>query len=179
MVPAPATRWSRPSTITSTRGRSRSTAAGVNALLTSVRRRVWSGGSTNSIDGAASSELSSASTSADARSPSPRSERREGLRASAEVDALLSSEEAAPSMLFVDPPDHTRLRTLVNKAFTPAAVERLRPRVEVIVDGLLQRVAGAGTMDVVEDLAYPLPVTVICELFGVPEADWGRFRAWS
>ena len=108
-----------------------------------------------------------------------RSERVEGLRASAEVDALLSSEEAAPSMLFVDPPDHTRLRTLVNKAFTPAAVERLRPRVEVIVDGLLQRVAGAGTMDVVEDLAYPLPVTVICELFGVPEADWGRFRAWS
>src|SRR6266540_673506 len=68
-----------------------------------------------------------------------RSERVEGLRASAEVDALLSSEEAAPSMLFVDPPDHTRLRTLVNKAFTPAAVERLRPRVEVIVDGLLER----------------------------------------
>lgn len=114
-------------------------------------------------------------TSRDPRS----SERVELLRSSVEVGELLDEEEAAPSMLFVDPPDHTRLRTLVNKAFTPAAVERLRSRVEAIVDGLLDRVAGAGTMDVVEDLAYPLPVTVICELFGVPEADWDRFRAWS
>jgi pimeloyl-[acyl-carrier protein] synthase len=108
-----------------------------------------------------------------------RSERMELLRSSAEVDQLLASEEAAPSMLFVDPPDHTRLRALVNKAFTPAAVERLRPRVEAIVAELLDRVAGAGAMDVVEDLAYPLPVTVICELFGVPEPDRDRFRAWS
>jgi pimeloyl-[acyl-carrier protein] synthase len=108
-----------------------------------------------------------------------RSERMELLRSSAEVDELLSSEEAAPSMLFVDPPDHTRLRALVNKAFTPGAVERLRPRVEAIVTELLDRVAGAGRMDVVEDLAYPLPVTVICELFGVPESDRDRFRAWS
>jgi pimeloyl-[acyl-carrier protein] synthase len=108
-----------------------------------------------------------------------RSERMELLRLSAEVDELLSSEEAAPSMLFVDPPDHTRLRALVNKAFTPGAVERLRPRVEAIVAELLDRVAGAGAMDVVEDLAYPLPVTVICELFGVPESDRDRFRGWS
>jgi pimeloyl-[acyl-carrier protein] synthase len=108
-----------------------------------------------------------------------RSERFEQLRASAELDELLAAEEAAPSMLFVDPPDHTRLRALVNKAFTPVAVERLRPRVEAIVAELLDRVAGAGAMDVVEDLAYPLPVTVICELFGVPEADRDRFRAWS
>ncbi|HEX6676678.1 MAG TPA: cytochrome P450 [Actinomycetes bacterium] len=114
-------------------------------------------------------------TSRDPRS----SERVELLRASVEVGQLLDEEEAAPSMLFVDPPDHTRLRTLVNKAFTPAAVERLRSRVEEIVDGLLDRVAGAGAMDVVEDLAYPLPVTVICEMFGVPEADWDRFRTWS
>ena len=108
-----------------------------------------------------------------------RSERLGVLRSSAEVDELLASEETAPSMLFVDPPDHTRLRALVNKAFTPAAAQRLRPRVEAIVAGLLERVAGAGAMDVVEDLAYPLPVTVICELFGVPEADWDRFRDWS
>jgi cytochrome P450 len=108
-----------------------------------------------------------------------RSQRVALLRASAEVDELLAAEEAAPSMLFVDPPDHPRLRTLVNKAFTPAAVERLRPRVEELVAGLLERVAGAGAMDVVEELAYPLPVTVICELFGVPEADRDRFRAWS
>jgi cytochrome P450 len=108
-----------------------------------------------------------------------RSERLELLRASAEVNDLLASEENAPSMLFVDPPDHTRLRALVNKAFTPGAVARLRPRVEEIVAGLLDRVAGTGVMDVVEDLAYPLPVAVICELFGVPEADWEQFRAWS
>jgi pimeloyl-[acyl-carrier protein] synthase len=108
-----------------------------------------------------------------------RSERMELLRGSAEVDELLSSEEAAPSMLFVDPPDHTRLRALVSKAFTPAAVERLRPRVEAIVVELLDRVARTGRMDVVEDLAYPLPVTVICELFGVPEPDRDRFRTWS
>jgi pimeloyl-[acyl-carrier protein] synthase len=110
----------------------------------------------------------------------PRSSQRLGqLRSSTEMDDLLGSEETAPSMLFVDPPDHTRLRALVNKAFTPAAVGRLRPRVEAIVAGLLDQVAGAGAMDVVEDLAYPLPVTVICELFGVPEADRDRFRAWS
>src|SRR4029453_14969973 len=54
-----------------------------------------------------------------------------------------------------------------------------RPRVEAIVAGQLDRVAGTGAADVVEDLAYPLPVTVICELFGVPEADRARFRAWS
>jgi pimeloyl-[acyl-carrier protein] synthase len=108
-----------------------------------------------------------------------RSERMELLRSSAEVDELLSSEEAAPSMLFVDPPDHTRLRALVTKAFTPGAVERLRPRIEAIVAELLDRVGDAGEMDVVEDLAYPLPVTVICELFGVPERDRDRFRAWS
>ncbi len=114
-------------------------------------------------------------TSRDPRS----SERVELLRSSVEVGQLLDEEEAAPSMLFVDPPDHTRLRTLVNKAFTPAAVERLRSRVEAIVGELLDRVAGTGTMDVVDDLAYPLPVTVICEMFGVPEADWDRFRTWS
>src|SRR6266508_3803101 len=114
-------------------------------------------------------------TSRDPRS----SERVELLRSSVEVGELLDEEEAAPSMLFVDSPDHTRLRTLVNKAFTPAAVERLRSRVEAIVGELLDRVAGTGTMDVVDDLAYPLPVTVICEMFGVPEADWDRFRTWS
>src|SRR6266540_2480899 len=58
-------------------------------------------------------------------------------------------------------------------------VELLRSPVEAIVGELLDRVAGTGTMDVVDDLAYPLPVTVICEMFGVPEADWDRFRTWS
>jgi pimeloyl-[acyl-carrier protein] synthase len=88
-------------------------------------------------------------------------------------------EDGALSMLFVDPPDHTRLRTLVNKAFTPAAIGRLRSRVEDLTAQLLDRVGDAGELDLVDDLAYPLPVTVICELLGVPAQDQTRFRAWS
>ena len=83
------------------------------------------------------------------------------------------------SMLFRDPPDHTRLRALVSKAFTPRVVETLRPRVQAIVDRLLDRAAGAGRMDVIEDLAYPLPVTVISELLGVPVDDAEQVKAWS
>jgi len=85
----------------------------------------------------------------------------------------------ATSMLFRDPPDHTRLRTLVSRAFTTRVVEALRPRIEAMVVDLLDRVAGAGTMDVIADLAYPLPVTVISELLGVPAADADAVRAWS
>src|SRR5687768_13650154 len=70
-------------------------------------------------------------------------------------------------MLFSDPPDHTRLRNLVNKAFTPRAVENMRPRVQEIVDELVDSVQSAGHMDVIADLAYPLPVIVICEMLGV------------
>jgi len=88
-------------------------------------------------------------------------------------------EDGAPSMLFDEPTHHTRLRTLVNKAFTPAAIGRLAGRVSELVDRLLDRAAETGEMDIVDDLAYPLPVTVICELFGVPPADRARFRAWS
>jgi cytochrome P450 len=85
----------------------------------------------------------------------------------------------ALSMLFRDPPDHTRLRALVSKAFTPRVVETLRPRVQAIVDRLLERVTGAGRMDVIADLAYPLPVTVISELLGVPAAEADAVRGWS
>ncbi len=83
------------------------------------------------------------------------------------------------SMLDRDPPDHTRLRGLVNKAFTPRVVEALRPRIQRIVDDLLQRVGGIGSMDLIEDFAYPLPVTVICEMLGVPVADHERFKGWG
>jgi cytochrome P450 len=82
-------------------------------------------------------------------------------------------------MLFRDPPDHTRLRGLVSRAFTPRVVEVMRPHIQEIVDGLLDRVEGAGAMDVIEDLAYPLPVTVICEMLGVPTADQDVFKGWS
>src|SRR4030095_10682423 len=69
-------------------------------------------------------------------------------------------------MLCQDPPDHTRLRALVSRAFTPRVVELMRPHIQEIVDGLLDRVEGARAMDVIEDLASPLPVTRICELVG-------------
>lgn len=83
------------------------------------------------------------------------------------------------SMLDRDPPDHTRLRSLVSKAFTPRVVEGLRPRIQQIVDGLLARVEGAGSMDLIEELAYPIPVIVICEMLGVPVEDHERFKGWS
>jgi cytochrome P450 len=83
------------------------------------------------------------------------------------------------SMLDRDPPDHTRLRGLVSKAFTPRALERLRPGIQQMVDGLLDEVAGRGSMDLIEEFAYPLPVRVICEMLGVPVADHERFKQWG
>jgi hypothetical protein len=83
------------------------------------------------------------------------------------------------SMLDRDPPDHTRLRSLASKAFTPRVVEALRPRVQEIVDGLLDNVERAGTMDLIEEFAYPIPVNVICEMLGVPVEDQERFKGWS
>lgn len=82
-------------------------------------------------------------------------------------------------MLFRDPPDHTRLRTLVNKAFTPRVAESLRPRIDKIVEDILDGVTEAGAMDVISDLAYPLPVIVICELLGIPREDLQQIREWS
>src|SRR5688572_16083098 len=82
-------------------------------------------------------------------------------------------------MLFRDPPDHTRLRTLVSKAFTPRAIENLRPRIQVLVDELLDTVQPIGQMDIMDAIAYPLPVLVICEMLGVPAQDRDIFQAWS
>jgi pimeloyl-[acyl-carrier protein] synthase len=83
------------------------------------------------------------------------------------------------SMLMRDPPDHTRLRALVNKAFTPRVIEGMRAHIQAIVDRLLDKVQGARSMDVIDDLAYPLPVTVICEMLGVPLDDQNAIRGWS
>jgi cytochrome P450 len=82
-------------------------------------------------------------------------------------------------LLFLDAPDHTRLRSLVFKAFTPGVVRRLRPRVEELVAGLLGQARERGSIEVIADLAYPLPIAVICELLGVPAADRGSFGSWS
>jgi len=83
------------------------------------------------------------------------------------------------SMLDRDPPDHTRLRSLVSKAFTPRVVEGLRPRIQAIVDSLITRAEAAGSMELIEEFAYPLPVNVICEMLGVPVEDHERFKGWS
>ncbi len=78
-----------------------------------------------------------------------------------------------------DPPDHTRLRSLVTKAFTVRRVEALRPHIQVIADRLLERIDGAKTIDVLAALAHPLPSLVICEMLGVPESDRPRFSGWT
>ena len=83
------------------------------------------------------------------------------------------------SMLRLDPPDHTRLRGLVAKAFTPRAVERMRPRVEAILKELLETRPARGPMELVAELGAPLPVRVIAEMLGIPPEDHERFRAWS
>lgn len=80
------------------------------------------------------------------------------------------------SMLLADPPDHTRLRKLANRAFTPKRVAELSPSIQSTVDSILDDMAGAGSSDVMADLAFPLPVAVIGELLGVPEADRAGFQ---
>lgn len=85
-----------------------------------------------------------------------------------------------PMFLFLDPPDHTRLRKLVSKAFVPKVVNALQPEIAGLVDGLLDRVTKRGHFDVISDLAYPLPVAVICRLLGIPledEPEFGRASA--
>jgi cytochrome P450 len=82
-------------------------------------------------------------------------------------------------LLMLDGADHTRLRRLVSKAFTPRTVERLRPRIEAMVDELLAPFAEAGGGDFMVELAFPLPVRVIAELLGVPREDCEPFRAWT
>jgi len=82
-------------------------------------------------------------------------------------------------MLNKDGEDHRRLRALVSKAFTPRVIQALRPRIEQIAEQLLDQVQASGRMELVDDYAYPLPITVIAELLGIPEGDRMRFRAWS
>ncbi|MBO8199497.1 cytochrome P450 [Streptomyces smyrnaeus] len=89
----------------------------------------------------------------------------------------------AGNLVHTDPPDHTRLRKLVTRAFSARRVKELRPRVRVLTDELLTTLPGHagpdGTVDFIEHFAYPLPITVICELLGVPASDRPRWRSWS
>jgi cytochrome P450 len=78
-----------------------------------------------------------------------------------------------------DPPNHTRLRSLVNKAFTPRVVEAMSARIQSLADQLLDAVRGAGQIDVIHDFAYPLPIIVISELLGIPAEDRIQFKRWS
>ena len=84
-----------------------------------------------------------------------------------------------PTILFLDPPDHTRLRTLVNKAFTPKAVADLEPRIRRMTRTLLDAAPDPNRFDLMETLANPLPVMVIAEMLGVPVEDRAQFREWS
>jgi cytochrome P450 len=92
---------------------------------------------------------------------------------------VLRGDFLSRSMIGTDPPEHTRLRRLVSKAFTARRVEGLRPRVQEITDTLLDRITPRGSADLVAEFGLPLPITVIGELLGVPEADRDRFREWT
>jgi cytochrome P450 PksS len=102
-------------------------------------------------------------------------------------DELEARQERLPSLdprvnenlLSKDGDDHRRLRRLVTKAFTPRMVEQQRPRIQEIADALIDRVAARGSMELVDDFAFPLPITVIAELLGIPVEDQARFREWS
>lgn len=82
-------------------------------------------------------------------------------------------------MLFVDPPEHTRLRALVNKAFSARVVESMKARIEQVVDELLDAALARQSFDLMTEFAYPLPVTVICEMLGVPANAHASLRAWT
>lgn len=114
------------------------------------------------------------------RHPSSSSENANSTVAKRQAEAgTAPPRQGPPGFLFLDPPDHTRLRKLVSKAFAPRVVSALQPDIRSLVDGLLDRVAEKGQFEVVEDFAYPLPVAVICRLLGVPLEDEPQFSRAS
>ncbi|MEI6252143.1 MAG: cytochrome P450 [Mycobacteriaceae bacterium] len=104
------------------------------------------------------------------------------LKSTAAQQAIAEGAQArpfgTPGFLFLDPPDHTRLRRLVSKAFSPKVVKGLESDITALVDGLLDKVDDAREFEVIRDLAYPLPVAVICRLLGVPIEDEAKF-SWA
>jgi cytochrome P450 len=116
-----------------------------------------------------------ADISAVLRHPNASSERSKSLLA----PAVARRRRERPSFLSLDPPDHTRLRRLVSKAFTPRRIAQLEPRIREITVSLLNGAAAAGELELVSQLAYPLPVRIISEMLGVPVEDHPRFAGWS
>jgi len=96
-----------------------------------------------------------------------------------EANFVFAERDRAPSMLFSDPPYHTRLRKLVSKAFTAKAVEDMRPRIQAISDGLLDALDTDGEIDLMKSFAEPLPTIIIAEMLGVDPADRDDFKRWS
>ncbi|WP_405163324.1 cytochrome P450 [Nocardia sp. NBC_01499] len=88
-------------------------------------------------------------------------------------------EELPTSFLWMEPPDHTRLRNLVTKGFTPRMVTRLRPRIEELTEQLVDKALAAGEFDLIEFIAYPLPLIIACELIGVPPEAYDQVHQWS
>ncbi|MFK0156649.1 cytochrome P450 [Streptomyces sp. NPDC090499] len=99
--------------------------------------------------------------------------------ATAQQSGFVLSGASSRHLLNTDPPDHTRLRRLVSRAFTPRRVASLRPRIQEIVDGLLDDLARSEAPDLIGDFAFALSITVICELLGVPAEHRADFRTWS
>jgi pimeloyl-[acyl-carrier protein] synthase len=108
------------------------------------------------------------------RTPTPEQLTTMGLSALSPIAQVMVRQ-----MLFMDPPDHTRLRTLASAAFTPRRVELLRSHIQEIMDGLLDGVASKGRMDVIADFASPAPAIVTAEMLGVPVADQEQLKDWS
>jgi pimeloyl-[acyl-carrier protein] synthase len=108
------------------------------------------------------------------RTPTPEQLSTMGLSALSPIAQVMVRQ-----MLFMDPPDHTRLRTLASAAFTPRRVELLRSHIQEIMDGLLDAVVSKGRMDVIAEFASPAPAIVTAEMLGVPVADQEQLKAWS
>jgi cytochrome P450 len=114
------------------------------------------------------------------RNPRLSSDRFPRARARLEAKGLAGLiDDRMRSMIHMDAPDHTRLRALVNKAFTPRVVEAMEGRIDAILEELLDAAQKKGRFDLIADLAYPLPVMVIAEMLGVPAEDRSKFKRWS
>src|SRR5215213_6598564 len=102
-----------------------------------------------------------------------------GLSDQTQAQMGLLQHHFAQGLIHTDPPNHTRLRGLVNTAFTPRVVEQIRPQVEALVNNLLDAVQHSGRMEIIRDLAYPVPAVVVAMMLGVPAEDRDLFKHWS